>query len=29
MQLGTLSGNKNLSSEMYLVSLTKKFNIGI
>jgi len=28
MQLGTLSGNKNLSSEMYLVLLTQKFNIA-
>ena len=28
MQLGTLSRNRNLSSEMYLVLLTRKFNIA-
>ena len=28
MQLGTLSRNRNLSSEMYLVLLTQKFNIA-
>ncbi len=28
MQLGTLSRNRNLSSGMYLVLLTQKFNIA-
>ena len=28
MQLGTLSRNRNLSSEMYLVLLIQKFNIA-
>ena len=28
MQLGTLSRNRNLSSEMYLVLLTQKFSIA-
>ena len=28
MQLGTLSRNRNLSPEMYLVLLTQKFNIA-